>query len=50
VSSALTVHGRVPGCDAEAFRDAAEGARDGCPISVALTGNVKLSVEATLEG
>lgn len=50
VSSALTVRGRVPGCDAEAFRDAAEGARDGCPISVALTGNVKLSVEATLEG
>jgi len=49
VSSALTVRGRVPGCDAKAFGKAAEGARDGCPISVALTGNVKLSVEATLE-
>ena len=49
VSSALTVRGRVPGCDAEAFKTAAEGARDGCPISVALTGNVQLSVEATLE-
>ena len=50
VSSALTVRGRVPGCDAAAFKSAAEGARDGCPISVALTGNVQLSVEATLEG
>lgn len=50
VSSALTVRGRVPGCDDAAFRAAAEGARDGCPISVALTGNVKLSVEASLEG
>src|SRR5262249_41657391 len=39
VSSALTVRGRVPGCDADAFKRAAEGARDGCPISVALTGN-----------
>jgi organic hydroperoxide reductase OsmC/OhrA len=27
----------------------AEGARDGCPISRALKGNVALSVEATLE-
>lgn len=50
VSSALTVRGRVPGCDEAGFRAAAEGARDGCPISVALTGNVELSVEATLEG
>ena len=50
VSSALTVRGRVPGCDQDSFRNAAEAARDGCPISVALTGNVKLSVEATLEG
>jgi osmotically inducible protein OsmC len=49
VSSALTVRGRVPGCDPAAFKAAAEGARDGCPISVALTGNVQLSVEATLE-
>lgn len=49
VSSALTVRGRVPGMDAEAFRAAAHAAKDGCPISRALKGNVALSVEATLE-
>jgi osmotically inducible protein OsmC len=49
VSSALTVVGRVPGLDAAGFRDAAEATRDGCPVSVALKGNVALSVEATLE-
>lgn len=49
VSSALTVRGRVPGLDQEGFRKAAEGAKDGCPISQALKGNVALSVQATLE-
>jgi osmotically inducible protein OsmC len=49
VSSALSVRGRVPGIDAGAFTQAAETARDGCPISRALAGNVKLSVEANLE-
>jgi lipoyl-dependent peroxiredoxin len=50
VSSALTVHGVVPGMSKEDFMAAAEATRDGCPISVALAGNVALSVEATLEG
>ena len=49
VSSALEVRGRVPGVDAAGFRKAAEDAKDGCPISQALKGNVALSVEATLE-
>lgn len=49
-SSALTVRGWVPGATAEDFRAAAEATRDGCPISVAIKGNVELSVEATLEG
>lgn len=49
VSSALTVRGVVPGATADSFRAAAETARDGCPISQALKGNVELSVEATLE-
>ena len=49
VSSALTVRGVVPGIDAARFREIAEGAKDGCPISRALQGNVKLSVEATLQ-
>jgi osmotically inducible protein OsmC len=50
VSSALTVRGSVPGISAEDFQTAAEGARDGCPISQALKGNVALSVDASLEG
>ena len=50
VSSALTVRGRVPGMSEADFVAAAVGAKDGCPISVALAGNVALSVEATLEG
>jgi osmotically inducible protein OsmC len=49
VSSALTVRGRVPGLDAAGFQKAAEGAKDGCPISGALKGNVDLSVDAKLE-
>jgi len=49
VSSALTVLGQVPGCTAEAFKRIAESAKDGCPISRALVGNVALSVQATLE-
>lgn len=48
-SSALSVVGRVPGIDQSAFVEAAEGAKDGCPISGAMKGNVDLSVEATLE-
>jgi osmotically inducible protein OsmC len=48
-SSALEVKGKVPGVSADAFQKAAEGAKDGCPISQALKGNVELSVRATLE-
>ena len=48
-SSALSVRGRVPGMGADAFRQAAEAAKDGCPISQALSGNVELSVEASLD-
>lgn len=50
VSSALTVRGVVPGISREDFVAAAEAAKDGCPISQALQGNVALSVDATLEG
>lgn len=49
-SSVLRVRGRVPGLDAAGFRDAAETAKDGCPISGALKGNVELRVEPELEG
>ena len=46
--SALTVQGEVPGLDEAAFREAAEAAKEGCPVSQALKGNVAMSVEATL--
>ena len=49
VSSALTVRGTVPGISVEAFNEAAEKTRTGCPISQALIGNVELTVAATLE-
>jgi lipoyl-dependent peroxiredoxin len=47
--SALTVVGVVPGVEADAFSEAAEAAKEGCPVSKALSGNVELTVEATLE-
>ena len=47
--SRLKVRGVVPGVDAEAFQQAAQGAAEGCPISAALKGNVEISVEAELE-
>jgi len=46
--SALTVVGRVPGVDAAGFAAAAQAAKDGCPVSQALAGNVELSVDARL--
>lgn len=49
ISSKLTVHGHVPGLDAARFGELAEGAKNGCPISRALAGNVALSVEASLD-
>jgi osmotically inducible protein OsmC len=49
-SAAITVHGTVPGATQASFREAADKAKDGCPISRALKGNVAMSVEATLDG
>jgi osmotically inducible protein OsmC len=47
--SELDVVGVVPGIDDAAFEAAAQDAKDNCPISKALAGNVELSVTATLE-
>lgn len=47
--SELDVIGTVPGIDAAAFDAAAADAKDNCPVSRALAGNVELSVSATLE-
>jgi osmotically inducible protein OsmC len=46
--STLTVTGQVPGIDQAKFAELAEAAKDGCPVSRALAGNVDLVVEATL--
>jgi osmotically inducible protein OsmC len=48
LSSAIRVSGVVPGIDGATFARLAEAAKDGCPISRALAGNLELSVEATL--
>jgi osmotically inducible protein OsmC len=48
-SSTLTVHACVPGISAERFHEIAVGAKDNCPVSRALKGNVALTVHAYLE-
>ena len=48
VSSELEVKGDVPGADATKFAQAAESAKENCPVSRALKGNVTLSVKANL--
>jgi osmotically inducible protein OsmC len=45
----LATVGRVPGIDADAFRQAAEVAKANCPISKALAAVPVINVEATLE-
>jgi osmotically inducible protein OsmC len=46
--SELTVRGTVDSIDAAKFAELAEAAKDNCPISQALKGNVALSVDAQL--
>jgi lipoyl-dependent peroxiredoxin len=46
--SALTVMGSVPGLDEDGFRAAAEEAKENCPVSSALKGNVELELDARL--
>jgi lipoyl-dependent peroxiredoxin len=41
----LAVSGDVPGLDAEGFRDAAENAKENCPVSKALAVPISLSVD-----
>jgi osmotically inducible protein OsmC len=49
VSSHLTLLATVPGISDADFEAAAANAKDNCPISRALRGNVELSVDPTLE-
>ena len=45
---ALAVEGTVPGVDAPAFQQAAEGAKENCPVSKALAGVPEITLEARL--
>ena len=45
----LKVRGKVPGIDQATFQQAAEAAKDGCPVSTALKGNFAVKIEAKLE-
>ena len=46
--SALTVHGSVPGMDEDAFRAAAEIAKENCPVSKALAAVPEITLDASL--
>ena len=46
-TSHLTVTATVPGIEADAFAEAAEAAKAGCPVSQALSG-VEISLDASL--
>ena len=48
-SVTLTVRGRVSGIDEAEFQKLAGEAKEGCPVSKALHGNVALKLEARLE-
>ncbi len=45
---ALTVRGTVPGLDADAFRLAADDAKENCPVSKALAGIPEITLNAEL--
>ena len=49
LTSQITARAWVPNIDEETFQAMANKAKDGCPISRALAGNVELTVTATLE-
>jgi osmotically inducible protein OsmC len=48
-SSQLDVTGTVPGIDQAKFEEAVDQAKDGCPVSKALAGNVDISASASLQ-
>ncbi len=48
-SMQLEVRGVVDGIDEDGFHAAAEQARDGCPVSQALAGNLEISLDASLQ-
>lgn len=44
----LSVRGEVDGLDDEAFRAAAEEAKEGCPVSNALADSIEITLDASL--
>lgn len=44
----LTVVGDVDGISEEKFQELADAAKDGCPVSQALAGNVEITLDASL--
>jgi osmotically inducible protein OsmC len=44
----LSIRGEVDGIDDEAFQEAAQGAKENCPVSQALRGNVEVTLDAAL--
>jgi osmotically inducible protein OsmC len=44
----LKIRGEVDGLDEDGFRRAAEEAKENCPVSQALKGNVEISLDAAL--
>ncbi len=48
ISAVLTLRATVPGVDEATFHTAVGKAKDGCPISKALKGNVTVTLDATL--
>jgi osmotically inducible protein OsmC len=45
---AITVRGTVPGIDGVAFEEAAQGAKENCPVSKALAGIPEVTLDAQL--
>ena len=46
---ALTVRGKVPGVDADGFQQAAQGAKENCPLSKALAAVKEITLDAALD-
>ena len=45
----LTIRGKVPGVDADGFQQAAQGAKEQCPLSKALASVKEITLDAALE-
>ena len=48
--SRLELRAQIPGASQEAFTRATNAAKEGCPVSGALKGNVQIDLKATLSG